>query len=111
MIDVKITNGDIETDTTGGAKRIYGRDVLFQRAMLCMTVPKGSFVYDRELGSERGVTAAQTELLFGEALVKYSGTTVRVLGMTDEAVRVSVSIDGESRTEEVRTYGNVSGNI
>ena len=111
MIDVKITNGDVETDSAGSAKRISGRDVLFQRARLCMTVPKGSFVYDRELGAQRGVTAAQTELLLGEALVKYPGTLVHVLGMTDGVARVSVGIDGESGTEEVRSYGNVSGNI
>ena len=52
---------------------------LFQRALLCLTVPKGSFLYDRELGVRSGGADLQrTELLFAEALAKYPSAQVSV---------------------------------
>ena len=108
MIDALIRNGDVATDGTGSIVRAEGADALFQRALLCLTVPKGSFLYDRELGVRSGGADLQrTELLFAEALAKYPSTQVSVQGMTDEGVSVRVNISGEGRTEEVRHYGNV----
>ena len=54
MVDVKWRNGETVTDDTGNVVRIGGRDALFQRTLLRLTVPKGSFIYDRELGVRRG---------------------------------------------------------
>lgn len=109
MIDIKIQNGDVVTDGTGRFSVISGKDAMFQRAVLCMTVPKGSFVYNRELGALPGGegNAGKRELILGEALAAYPNTAVRVTGMTDDATAVTITIDGESRETEVRHYGSI----
>ena len=109
MIDALIRNGDVATDGTGSIVRAEGADALFQRALLCLTVPKGSFVYNRELGALPGGegNAGKRELILGEALAAYPNTAVRVTGMTDDATAVTITIDGESRETEVRHYGSI----
>ncbi len=112
MIDVKISNGDVAVDSTGSPVSISGADAKFQRALICLTVPKGSFVYDRELGTRRfSGSTARRELLFNEALARYPGERVKVTGTTETGVTVRIYIGGESRVAEVRNYGNISGNI
>lgn len=109
MIDAKIKNGDVAVDAAGRIARIGDIDARFQRAMICMTVPKGSFVYDRELGALNSVSLpdAKTELLLNEALAKYEDAAVSLIERDDSGIRVCITIGGESRTEEVRYYGNL----
>lgn len=109
MIDARIKNGDVSTGSGAGFDEIEGADVLFQRALICMTVPKGSFIYDRELGASPLFPgdAAKSELTFSEALAKYENTSVAVTGITDEAAEVTITIGGESRETEVRSYGSI----
>ena len=109
MIDAKIIDGDVATDCGARFCEISGTDALFQRAIVCMTVPRGSFIYDRELGAGMCAqnSAAKRELSFDEALAKYENTSVRVTGITGSAAEVLVTIDGESREMEVQSYGDV----
>lgn len=109
MIDAKISNGDLAAAPSGGWEMISGADVEFQRALMCMTVPKGSFIYDRELGRAAVdlSSAAKTELILGEALAKYDNARLRVNGVSENVISVTVDVNGESRAEEVRNYGNV----
>ena len=109
MTDAKITGGDLTPSSAGGWETVSGADAAYQRALLCLTVPQGSFIYDRELG--RAATpcadAARAELLFSEALAKYDGVSVHVTGITDGVAQTEITIDGESRTEEVHCDGNL----
>lgn len=109
MIDAKLQNGDIVTDGAGNAVSVREADARFQRALLCLTAPLGSFIYDRELGTRRlpNTGAQRLELLFSESLARYPGTSVRVLSAAQDCVTVQITIDGESRVEEVRSHGNV----
>ena len=109
MIDARIRGGDVSADSGAGIEMIDGADARFQRALICMTVPKGSLIYDRELGVSPAASreAAKVELTFNEALAKYENTAVSVTGVTDEAAETVVVIDGESRETEVRSYGNL----
>ena len=109
MIDAKLTNGDVAVAVTGDVEVIGGTDALFQRAMLSMTVPQGSFVYDRALGAAAcdSTVPDKQALVLGEALASYEDTAVRVSALTDGAAAVVVTIGGESREMEVRRYGNV----
>jgi len=108
MVDVKIKNGDVVTDSTGCPVYVEGLDALFQRAVLRMTPPRGSFIYNRELGAERcGEDCARTELLLAEALAGYADTQVRVLQIDGGVISAELTIGGESRVEEVRRYGDV----
>ncbi|MBQ1838462.1 MAG: hypothetical protein II127_02470 [Ruminococcus sp.] len=108
MIDIKWQNGDLAVDDAGNAVPIGDTDARFQRALMRMTVPKGSFIYDRALGVRSGGTdSRRRELLLAEALADCPDTRVRVTGMTENGTTVEIIIGGESRTEEVRAYGNV----
>ncbi len=108
MVDARIKDGDLAADSAGNVDIVSGADALFQRALICITVPLGSFVYNRELGSRHtAADAERIELVLSEALADYPETTVRVLSVTDESVRLELIINGESRVEEVRLFGDV----
>lgn len=108
MVDVKLSGGDVALDSSGAAVYIDGTDERFQRALVCLTVPRGSFIYDRTLGTRSlGLDKKRTELLFEEALTRCPGARARMTDRSAEAVTVQLTIDGESRTEEVRWYGDV----
>ena len=109
MVDARITEGDVAVTATGDAVTVSGADALFQRALLSMTVPKGSFIYDRELGSPvcDAADPDKRALVLGEALASYENTVVCVTEMTGDTTTVRVTIDGESRETEVRRYGDV----
>ena len=80
MIDIKLQNGEIQTDSAGRYAVIADRDALFQRAALNMTIAKGSFVYNRALGAEPCLDSNpdKRELVLGEndELPDLSGETV-----------------------------------
>lgn len=108
MVDVKLSGGDVALDSSGNTVYVGGSDERFQRALLCLTVPRGSFVYDRALGTRSlGLDKKRTELLFEEALTRCPGARACVTDRSGDAVTVQLTIDGESRTEEVRWYGNL----
>lgn len=108
MIDVKLQNGDLAADGTGNAVMLSDRDARFQRALVRMTAARGGFIYDRELGTRPlGDDPSRAELALNEALTLCPGTHVRLLETGDESMTVRLTIDGESREEEVRYYGTV----
>lgn len=108
MIDARLKGGDLAADSAGNVDTVRGTDALFQRALICLTVPLGSFIYDRELGARHNAADEQRiELLLNESLADYPGTSVKVLSVTDESVRLEIKINGESRVEEVPVIGNV----
>lgn len=113
MVDFKIENGDVKKDSTGRYVAVYGRDAEFQRALICITAKLGKFIYNRELGSrsdeiksDSADSAQRLELVLNEALARYEKTSVRVLEFGERLI-VEITINGESRTEEVRLNGNV----
>lgn len=108
MVDAKIKDGDLAADSSGNVETVSGADALFQRALICLKVPLGSFIYERELGARHiSADAQRLELMLGEALADYPETSVKVLSATDENVRLEIIINGESRVEEVRLFGDV----
>ena len=50
-MDTAIKDGDFQTNTSGLPVQISGAQELLQRAMFRLTVKKGSFFYDQQLGS------------------------------------------------------------
>jgi hypothetical protein len=113
MIDYKIIDGDIAVDSAGRFIRLTDREAEFQRALICITARLGAFVYDRELGSRRENIEANSadadrclELVLNEALSRFEDTYVSVLDY-GSTLTVKISIDGDSRVEEVQLYGNV----
>ena len=113
MIDAKIENGDTVVDSSGNVVMISDSDALFQRAVMCISAKLGSFIYDRKLGSRLAefdltVTNAKgrAEVLANESLADFEDTYAEVLELGDK-LKLKITIDGESRTEEVRLGGNI----
>ncbi len=113
MIDFKIQNGDIVVDSAGRPIKLSERDAQFQRALICITANLGDFIYDRTLGSSRAdINTDETEaeqklqLVLNEALARFENTHVKVIELGD-TLTVEITIDDESRTEEVLLYGNI----
>lgn len=112
MMDAKLKKGDLLRSAAGQVETVSERDALFQRAMIRMSTRLGSFVYDRSIGARHGFDNAdayakeKAELVLNEALAGLSNTYVQVRSL-GESIGVTITIDGESREEEVRLYGDV----
>ena len=109
MTDVLLENGCPARDSKGNYVRLGDPDARFQRAVIAMTVRRGTFIYNRSLGARHNdVDARDLEqsvtLLLNEALAPYEHTSVEVFDLGD-AIGVDVTVDDETREGEVRTYG------
>ena len=51
-MDLKVENGDIAVNEQGYPLRVYGTDEAWQRAALVLSINKGTYMYDRELGAD-----------------------------------------------------------
>ena len=109
MIDAKLKNGDLATDTGGNVEMLSGADAAFQRAVICMTAQKGGFVYNRELGAPPGVPGdiARLALSYSEALAALEDSEINSVRLENDAAIVSLTVNGETREAEVRTYRNI----
>lgn len=81
-MDVKLINGDINVSLSGEYIFIAGIDEVVQRAELCAKIRKGSFVYNKALGTDLGAIDADSaladktaEMLLAEVLM---GTKAKV---------------------------------
>lgn len=113
MTDVKIKDGDVVVDSTGKYEIISDTDALFQRAEICIGARLGSFIYDRQTGSEiRSIKAEddlakeKAELVINEALAEFEDTKAVVLQYGD-IIKLTITIGDESRDTEVHLYGNI----
>lgn len=111
MVDVKLNNGDVVCDSTGKRLTVTDSDALFQSAIISIGTKLGSFVYDRSLGSrlselDSDTTKEKAEIVINEALAGLENTYAEVLEL-GESVKLKITINGESRTEEVRVSGSV----
>ena len=108
MVDAMLSAGDLMADSSGNMCDISGADALFQMALIRVAVPLGSFIYDRQLGARQGGADLQRiELLLNEALADHPNASVRALDTAGETLRLQITINGESRVEEVRYNGNI----
>ena len=110
MLDAKIFNGDVAVDSGGNALRLCGADAVFQRAVITLTVPRGSFVYDRALGTPLfdSEQTEKQELCCLEGLAKYDYKHFYIAENDGSRMVFGVTVNDESREEEVRRYGSVS---
>lgn len=106
MTDVRIKNGDVVKNSRGMYEKINGAKARIQSALISMRVDKGSFVYDRTIGScKNKVNMAdedalgRLELVLNEALVEYKDTNVEVLEI-GKKVRLRIK-SGDTIIEEV----------
>lgn len=87
-MDIKLLNGDIEISCSGEYGYVTEVDEALQRAVLCAKIKKGSFIYNKALGTELGKIDAESplaiktaEMLLNEVLMG-NGFKVKVSSLT-----------------------------
>ena len=95
-MDAKLKDKDICTDSTGEYVMIDGIEEIIQRAVISLTVPKGSFVYDKNLGSDYNDFKAndikQAEMIINESLVNMGNVYIKVKSISNEGNKINMSI-------------------
>lgn len=108
-MDAKIENKDISTDSTGEYVMIDGLEEIIQRAVISLTVPKGSFIYHKSLGSNSSElklnNIKQAEMIINESLINIGNIYIKVKNITSSgnSIKLSLTInyDGNSVDKEV----------
>ncbi len=112
LTDILIADRDVAVDSAGRMIRLSDIDARFQRAFITAMTEKGSFIYDRGLGCEYSYDSGdefslrKVELSINEALARFGDTSAQVENI-GEKLRLKITINGQSKTEEVRVIGNV----
>ena len=104
-MDIKLTDGDISLKASGDYDFVSALDEALQRASICMKIRKGSFIYNKELGSEintldpdASLALKTADMLLSEALMdmpEYS-VTVSSLELSDDG-SIKALIEAESK--------------
>lgn len=110
-MDILLENGDLTLTPAGEYVYVSGIDDALQKAILCAKIRKGSFIYNKNLGSElRGVDPESSvakntiELLLKEALMEVDGYVVRVLSVSRiQGNRYQMTIEIESENDMIET--------
>lgn len=113
-MDVKVHDGDINVTSSGDYVYITGLQEAVQRVRIAVTTVKGSFVYDRDLGTDYSglriddpLLPEKLELLWQEACADIGDTTVELaawrpntvtaelrIGYLDQKVMTEVDLSG-----------------
>lgn len=99
-MDAKIENRDIVIDNSGNFQMTDGIDEIVQQIKVNINVPKGSFIYNRALGSYcreiSNVNDLKTlEMMINESLVDMYGVYVKITGT-------------ETNTQGLKLFLNIS---
>lgn len=111
-MDVRINNGDMVLRDTGEPVYIDGIEEVFQQVLLCISVKKGGFEYDKELGccavtdvsGERQVRILEARLR--EAILPIKGAEIFVnyaWELVDGSIRTEITVkyNDKEKTGEV----------
>ncbi len=115
-MDVKITNGDIDLRADGAYRVISGLAEAIQRVRMVILTNRGSFIYDRRLGTDYGafspseaLPAEKLDMLIKEAAADIGGVETEVVSYDSQTsvVAVRVTYHGASAVTEVDISGNL----
>lgn len=106
MRDIKLENGDVYTDAAGAAVLLSEEETAVQRVLIGAGAHRGSFVYDRTLGSDyrADMDAPQAEAVVNEAFAQDGHTYIRVLESGEHLI-VGIPAGDEIVQREVHFYG------
>ncbi len=88
-MDTAINNGDFQVDSRGKPIVLSGFEEVLQRIMIRVKTKLGSFVYDKNLGSEIYTLKDVTENLNDKALAIVRRAIVDMCGVTADSAKVS----------------------
>ncbi len=98
-MDAKINNRDISIDSVGNYEMTDGFEEIIQQIIINITVPKGKFIYDRELGSYckdcKNIDDLKSiEMLVNESLFNMNDVYVKVTGseMVSKELKLNLNI-------------------
>lgn len=95
-MDAKIDNKDLVTNNSGEYIMIEGFDEIIQRVIISLTVPKGKFVYHKDLGlNYDGLNIShikQIEMIINEGLVNIDNVYVKVNSVSLNGNKVKMLI-------------------
>ena len=111
-MDIKIKNSDISLDSQGEYEFVSGIDEVVQKLLMCAEIRKGSFIYNKELGttlrdidSESDRRALTATAILNEALIDTKGAKAQVESFEKKdgkiQLNVKVSFIGVERNVEV----------
>lgn len=109
-MDVLLKNGDVALTPSGESVYVSGIDEMVQKAVLCAKIRKGSFIYNKNLGSElrtvdpESMVAVNTaELLLKEAMTDVRGCRLRVVSLSlvqDNKYQATIELEDEKDIRE-----------
>lgn len=104
-MDTKIKNGDFIRDSSGLLQTVECFDEILQRAYIRLTVPKGKFIFDRNLGSRLTLVWREKENLREQRALQLAQEALSA--MVDARV-VSARVNGSTNKMifKIASYGN-----
>lgn len=114
-MDVRLKDGDVFLTDAGATAYLYAAYEAVQRALIAASTVKGSFIYQRRLGTDYGALDGCTELkdrldmLVSEATAGIADTQVSVTDADAERMTavIAVTHGGTTMTAEVDLNGNI----
>ena len=117
-MDVKIENKDVKIQTTGEMDYVESLEELCQRVEIACAVTKGSFVYDRQLGSGNAELDVNDErlsekltMLFKEATIDIPCTDIRVIEVNEKDGGYFAKIEIVNGIDIIVTEVNIDGKL
>lgn len=115
-MDILISDGDIAALSAGGYSYIHGIEEAVQRVLISVLTAKGSFVYDRELGTDYGSLRAddalitkKLDMLIKEACCDIAETDVEVISFDSRSKKAQIEVT--YRADTIITEVDLSGII
>lgn len=96
ILDTAISNGDFLCNSRGTPIELAGYEELLQRVLIRLTVKKGSFVYDKSLGSRLYTLKATDGKIKGRALALAREALIEVPEVTVDDVKIALTNGGEN---------------
>lgn len=115
MYDLKLKDGGVSFQENLDEK-VYDVDSIFQRIELCLSLDKGSFIYNKDLGStipkidytvEENL--AQLEMYINQCVFGIVNTRVNVLSVNKEkqTIKISLKLNHKEYIREVNVFGRL----
>lgn len=119
MYDLKVKDGG--TVFLGNTEeKVYDSDSIFQRIEICLSLNKGDFIYNKNLGStipkldySTEEDLAQLEMYINQCVFNIVNTRVIVLSADKDkqTIKIRLKLGNKEYIKEVNVYGRLWWNI